>query len=190
MTRPVPSAPRVLVIGAYDPTTPRTRQWFRLLELLGAEVDAHPTTTWDRDRVEASTGSPLALAWRLARGLLGAIWYLLRCPRPDVVVFCYPGHVDACVLGLVARLRRIPTVLDAFISLYDTVVSDRALHRPRSPIGIALRLLDTFACWSVGRSGGERGRGGGVPAHGGRGRPDGDRGPHRAHRGGVDRVER
>lgn len=150
MTRPVPSAPRVLVIGAYDPTTPRTRQWFRLLELLGAEVDAHPTTTWDRDRVEASTGSPLALAGRLARGLLGAIWYLLRCPRPDVVVFCYPGHVDACVLGLVARLRRIPTVLDAFISLYDTVVSDRALHRPRSPIGIALRLLDTFACWSVG----------------------------------------
>ena len=145
-----PSPRRVLVIGAYDPSTPRTRQWFRLLERIGAEVEARPTTRWDRDRVEASVGSPLAVAWRLVRGLFGACWYLARCPRPDVVVFCYPGHVDACVLGLVACMRGIPTVLDAFISLYDTVVSDRGMRKPWSPTGIALRLLDTLACWSVG----------------------------------------
>lgn len=144
------SAPRrVLVIGAYDPSTPRARQWFRLLEQAGAEVEAHPTTVWEGDRVEASSGSPVTVAWSLVRGLLGAVWFLARCPRPDVIVFCYPGHVDACVLGLVARLRGIPTVLDAFISLYDTVVSDRGLRRPWSPVGVALRLLDTLACWSV-----------------------------------------
>jgi glycosyltransferase involved in cell wall biosynthesis len=53
------------------------------------------------------------------------------------------------VLGPIARLRGIPTVLDAFISLYDTIVLDRRFRHPWSPLGIALRLLDAAACWSV-----------------------------------------
>ena len=65
-------------------------------------------------------------------------------------MFLYPGHLDACVLGPIARLRRIPTVLDVFISLYDTVVSDRGLQQ------LALRRSawrharsTRVACWSV-----------------------------------------
>ena len=84
-----------------------------------------------------------------SRGLWPALRYLLTCTKPDVVVFLYPGHLDACVLGPIARLRRIPTVLDVFISLYDTVVSDRGLSSSRSAIAMATRALDTMACWSV-----------------------------------------
>jgi glycosyltransferase involved in cell wall biosynthesis len=53
------------------------------------------------------------------------------------------------VLGPIARLRRVPAVLDVFISLFDTVVSDRGLRSPRSPVALATRTLDTVACWSV-----------------------------------------
>ena len=80
--------------------------------------------------------------WRGAR-------HLATCKRPDVVVFLYPGHLDACVLGPIARIRRIPAVLDIFISLHDTVVADRGLRSPRSPVGLAARALDVLACWSV-----------------------------------------
>ena len=82
------------------------------------------------------------------RGLWPALRYLLTCKKPDVVVFLYPGHLDACVLGPIARLRRIPTVLDVFISLYDTVVSDRGLSSSRSPIAFATRARSTR--WRVG----------------------------------------
>ena len=64
-------------------------------------------------------------------------------------MFLYPGHLDAVVLGPVARLRRIPTVLDVFISLHDTVIMDRGLRSQRSPMAFATRALDTLACWSV-----------------------------------------
>ncbi len=82
-------------------------------------------------------------------GLARGARHLLTCERPDLVVFLYPGHLDACVLGPIARMRRIPTVLDVFISLYDTVVVDRGLRSRRSFVALATRALDVLACWSV-----------------------------------------
>jgi glycosyltransferase involved in cell wall biosynthesis len=143
------SPTKVLVVGAFDPATPRSRQWMRLLAHLGAEVEVHSTARWDQDRVEATASSPRSLAWNLLRGLWSGARRLATGPRPDIVLFLYPGHVDACVLGPIARLRGIPTVLDAFISLYDTIVLDREMRSRRSPYALALRMLDACACWSV-----------------------------------------
>jgi glycosyltransferase involved in cell wall biosynthesis len=140
---------RVLVIGTFDPDTPRSRQWLRLLERLGCEVEVRNTGSWGTDRASQTASSAVQMLRDALRGLWPALRYLLTCKKPDVVVFLYPGHLDACVLGPIARLRRIPTVLDVFISLYDTVVSDRGLSSSRSPIAIATRALDTMACWSV-----------------------------------------
>jgi glycosyltransferase involved in cell wall biosynthesis len=137
------------VIGTFDPAMPRAAQWMRLLGRLGCDVDVRNVPAWDPDRASSAAGSPLAMLPRVLRALPGLVWYLLRCDRPDVVVFLYPGHFDACVLGPIARLRRIPAVLDVFISLYDTVVLDRELHGPRSPVALLTRALDTLACWSV-----------------------------------------
>ena len=80
---------------------------------------------------------------------MDAARYLLTCERPDLVVFLYPGHLDACILGPIARLRRIPAVLDIFVSLYDTVIVDRRLQSERSLHGFATRIVDIVACWSV-----------------------------------------
>ena len=138
---------RVLVIGTFDPDTPRSRQWLRLLDRLGDEVEVRNVGSWGADR--AAAGSPIRKVVGVLRGLWRGARYLATCKRPDVVVFLYPGHLDACVLGPIARIRRIPAVLDVFISLYDTVVSDRGLHSSRSPVGVATRALDVLACWSV-----------------------------------------
>ena len=140
---------RVLVIGTFDPTTPRARQWLRLLERLECDVEVKNVGSWGSDRASDTAGSPAKMMLGALRALPRAMRYLLTCERPDLVVFLYPGHLDACVLGPIARLRRIPAVLDVFISLYDTVVMDRGLRSRRSPIAFATRALDVLACWSV-----------------------------------------
>jgi hypothetical protein len=140
---------RVLVIGTFDPNTPRSRQWLRLLERLGCEVEVRNTGSWGTDRASQTATSAVQMLRNALKGLLPAVRHLLTCKRPDLVVFLYPGHLDACVLGPIARIRRIPAVLDVFISLYDTVVSDRGLSSSRSLIALATRTLDTVASWSV-----------------------------------------
>ena len=140
---------RVLVIGTFDPNTPRSRQWFRLLDQLGCDVEVRNVGSWGTDRASQTATSAVQMMRDALRGLWPAVRYLLTCKRPDLVVFLYPGHLDACVLGPIARIRRIPSALDVFISLYDTVVSDRGLSSSRSALAIATRTLDTVACWSV-----------------------------------------
>ena len=84
-----------------------------------------------------------------ARWIVARRAHLATCEQPDVVVFLYPGHLDACVLGPIAGSAGSPAVLDVFISLYDTVIVDRGLRSPRSPVAFATRALDVLACWSV-----------------------------------------
>ncbi len=143
------SGRRVLVIGTFDPRMPRARQWLRLLDQLGAEVEVRNIPAWDDDRATRTARSALAMLPRVLVALARLSWHLLTCERPDLVVFLYPGHVDACVLGVIARMRRIPTALDVFISLYDTIILDRGLRNVRSPLALATRAVDTLACWSV-----------------------------------------
>ena len=57
----------------------------------------------------------------------------------------YPGWFDVLLLAVLARVRRMPVVFDIFISLYDTVVSDRELAAPRSVLGRTCRLVDRLA---------------------------------------------
>jgi glycosyltransferase involved in cell wall biosynthesis len=64
-------------------------------------------------------------------------------PRADVVIVGYLGHVDV----LLARaLTRRPVVLNALLSLHDTVVHDRGLAAERSVASRFLRGLDRLAC--------------------------------------------
>lgn len=74
------------------------------------------------------------------------VWRFLKTPKPDVVLVPYPGHFDMPILAPLCRIRRIPVVFDVFISLYDTIVSDRRLAGRATPTGIASRLIDCLAC--------------------------------------------
>jgi glycosyltransferase involved in cell wall biosynthesis len=136
---------RVLVIGSYDHTTPRARQLDRLLALIGAHTDRRRVEVWGDDRSVVLGGSKLRTVARVVTGLARVGWRFLRAPRPDVVLVPYPGHFDMLVLGPLARMRRVPVVLDLFISLHDTAVGDRGLVGDASLLGRALRFVDRRA---------------------------------------------
>ena len=63
------------------------------------------------------------------------------------------GRFDAYLAGFLGqplvpflRVRGLrPVILDAFVSIYDTLCLDRRAFRPRSPVGRTSRWLDTLA---------------------------------------------
>jgi glycosyltransferase involved in cell wall biosynthesis len=136
---------RVLMAGAFDPGFARNRKLRRLLDLAGHEVTACRVDVWGSDRVEIPTRGKLGTLARAIAAYPRLIVRFLRSEPADLVLVAHPGWFDMLVLGPLARARRMPVVFDSFISLYDTVVSDRRLVPPRSFVGRSCRLVDRFS---------------------------------------------
>lgn len=68
-----------------------------------------------------------------------------RMPDYDVLVVGYVGHLDIFLARALSVFRRRPVVLNALISLYDTVVVDRRLVPPRSMTARLLAWIDRTA---------------------------------------------
>jgi len=132
----------VIVAGTFDPNLARNRTLLALLERAGHEVVTCRVDLWGGDRHEIPNQRKLLMVFRAVTAYPRVIWRFLRAPRGDVVLVMYPGWFDMLVLPVFARLRRMPIVFDIFISLYDTVVSDRKLASERSLIGRACRFVD------------------------------------------------
>ena len=62
---------RVLLIGTFDPTMPRARQWMRLLDRLGCEVEVRNVPSWDVDRASKTQRSAFSM---LPPVLRSALW--------------------------------------------------------------------------------------------------------------------
>jgi glycosyltransferase involved in cell wall biosynthesis len=122
---------RVLHLGHFDPQYSRNRIVAKALRRAGAEVR---TVTDPRRFVFRA---PLLV--RETRR---------RRSRPDVVLVGFPGHADVPVARAAAR-RGIPVVFDAFLSLYEMSVEDRALVPANSWRARALASEDRLACTSA-----------------------------------------
>jgi glycosyltransferase involved in cell wall biosynthesis len=70
----------------------------------------------------------------------------LRASKPDAVLVGFPGHSDVALARVLAAPRRIPVLLDAFVSLYETSVEDRGLSGPRSLQALRYATEDRLAC--------------------------------------------
>jgi glycosyltransferase involved in cell wall biosynthesis len=142
---------RVCYLGTYEADYDRNRIVQRGLRESGASViECHEAVWGSRRHKTATLTRPLALARLGAELMTGyarlARRYLVDTPDHDVVVIGYLGHLDMLALGPLCRARKKPIVFDAFISLYDTLVFDRAVVSPRSPAARALKLVDRAAC--------------------------------------------
>ena len=138
---------RVCYFGTYDPAFTRNALLLAGLRLAGASVVECRAPLWrdTGDKLAAvrgdgrAFGRRLALAWR----------ELLRRHRAigpyDALVVGYAGHLDVLLAHRLARRAGRPLVLDAFLSLAETV-EDRALARVGSARWRAARLLDRLAC--------------------------------------------
>ncbi len=140
---------RICFYGTYDIGSTRNLVLARALGCAGVELLACHQGVWPstEGRLAAARSwrarLALGLRWLRAQGRLAA--QHRRLPVYAMLLVPYPGHADMPLARLLAWLRRRPAVLDAFISLYETVVEDRTLCGPRSPLAWALWLADWLA---------------------------------------------
>ncbi len=124
---------RVLYFGTYSvgPGYPRNTVLIESLRAAGADVKEcrAPLFRGAGDKVATASSLRGALS-AAARGLVA--WASLAARFPfagprDVLIVGYTGHLDLFLARALSLLWRRPIVLDAFLSLHDTVVGDRKL---------------------------------------------------------------
>jgi glycosyltransferase involved in cell wall biosynthesis len=146
---PDPNKIRAVIWGTYDLGKPRTRILMRGLREAGVDLTECHVDVWTGVEDKARLRGAAEILHRAAM-LLAAypclIWRYLRLPRHDVVIVGYMGHLDVLLLWPFAWLRGIPVIWDAFLSLHETVVEDRAMLRSRHPIAGLLWVWDWLAC--------------------------------------------
>jgi glycosyltransferase involved in cell wall biosynthesis len=130
---------RILYFGTYERSYPRNAQVISCLRRAGVEVVEHHQAVWSGEREQWSAG--LRAAVRLA----AAQARLARRPpgRFDAVIVGYPGHLDLPAARRAAR--GAPVVFNPLVSLWDTLVGDRARFRPASLPARLLRAIDRAA---------------------------------------------
>jgi glycosyltransferase involved in cell wall biosynthesis len=129
----------VLAFGTYDRSYPRNAQVRAALRSAGVHVVELNLTTWDsRHNWAVGPRRLMRIAHAEARLARAAV-----PPDVDVLLVGYPGHFDLPAARRAAAGR--PIVFDPLVSLYDTIVADRARFGTRSPAAYALRLVDRHA---------------------------------------------
>jgi glycosyltransferase involved in cell wall biosynthesis len=137
---------RVCYFGTYDPGFARNALLLAGLRAVGASVVECRAPLWrdTADKLAAARGTAPDFGRRLA----GAWRALLARHRAigayDALVVGYAGHLDVLLAHHLARRTGRPVVLDAFLSLAETV-EDRGLARMGSARWRAARLLDRLA---------------------------------------------
>ncbi len=125
---------RVTYFGTWERGHPRNEQTISALRSAGVDVDLVHVEAW-KDEHKFALG-PTVLPRLLAAEARLSVARLAH--DTDALIVGYPGHFDLPV----ARLRRRPVVFNPMVSLYDSLVDDRARFRPGSLPARALRELD------------------------------------------------
>lgn len=117
---------RVCYFGIYDPEYARNRVLIKGLRQNGVEV------------ILCCDRSPSFIKyWRLF------VRHARLRNRYDVMVVGFPAQA---AMPLARLISSRPVVMDAFVSLYEMNVGDRAVHSPRSLCAFWYWLLDWFSC--------------------------------------------
>lgn len=134
------------MFGTYNSGQPRVRILREGVRQKGVElIDCHVdlwATLEDRNRVDIweklKSKKSIIVFCRKVDLILrwitcypGLLFRYLRLPPHDLVLISYPGLFDVLLIRFFASLRRVPVVWDMFISIYDTIVHDRAVIKPR-----------------------------------------------------------
>jgi glycosyltransferase involved in cell wall biosynthesis len=142
---------RVLYFGTYSvgPGYPRNTVLVESLRATGARVVECRAPlfrgTADKVRAVATAGGAARAAARAARAWAALAPRFFRAGPRDAVIVGSTGHLDVFFARALSIAWRRPIVLDAFVSLHDTVVGDRGLLRAGSPAARALFALERGA---------------------------------------------
>lgn len=140
---------RIVFWGTYDTGKPRVRILKHGLKEAGAEVLECHRDVWEDVEDKSQIKGLKNRAAKLFKWLLsypGLIWQYLKMPKHDAVIIGYLGHLDVLIIWPIAKLRGVPVLWDAFLSLYNTVVEDRKLLRSSHPLSKILFSWEWIAC--------------------------------------------
>lgn len=140
---------RIVMWGTYDLGKPRVRILERGLSENGIDLLTCHHDVWggveDKSQIKGISRKLLFLIkWLLSYPSL--VFRYLRLPKHDAVLVGYMGHLDVLILWPFARMRGVPIIWDAFLSLYNTVVEDRRLISPGNPLAKLLWIWERLAC--------------------------------------------
>ena len=137
---------RVLWTGTFDPDFSRNQKLARLMDLSGIRWRVIRENVWSSDRIALASRPSILVAVRALIGYPKLLIRLLLAPAPDLYLVSYPGWLDVPIVRLVASLKSKPLVFDPFLSLFDTMISDRGLHGDASMLA---RLAASADRWSL-----------------------------------------
>lgn len=136
---------RICYFGAYDRDYCRNQILQRGIQLAGGDLVECHCAVWqtrDKSQVRGLAGK-LATLGRYARSR-GELRRRYRdLPEHDAVVVGYLGHFDVRLAKKLAKGK--PVILDAFLSLYETVVEDREMLGPSHPAARWLKRIERAA---------------------------------------------
>lgn len=135
--------------GTYDLGKPRVRILERGLRENGIDLLTCHHDVWgeveDKSQIKGISRKLLFLIkWLLSYPAL--VFRYLRLPRHDAVIVGYMGHLDVLILWPFAKMRGVPIIWDAFLSLYNTVVEDRRLINSANPLAKLVWIWEWLAC--------------------------------------------
>lgn len=140
---------RLVFWGTYDSGKPRVRLLLQGARSAGMEVIECHADLWKGIEDKSQIFGLKNKLKKLLSCLLSypsLIWRYMRLPPHDAVLVCYMGQLDILVLKPFARLRSVPVIWDAFLSLYDATVNDRQLISKHSARAWLLYLLEWLSC--------------------------------------------
>ncbi len=143
---------RAVYWGTYDTGKPRTRIMIRGLKDNSIQVLECHADVWGETKDKSQVSGwlqKLRLIVRWLSSYPGLIVRYIRLPSHHVVIIGYLGQLDVLVLWPFAKLRGVPIVWDAFLSLYNTVVEDRKLIEPKHPLAYLLFAWEYLSCRAV-----------------------------------------
>jgi len=136
--------------GTYDREYPRNRILMAGLRASRVEVRECHFPLWkdtsQKLRQARSAWLRPGLLLRFARAYWTLSARFLTSPRPDFLFVGYSGHFDVFPAWVLSRVRRVPLIFDAFLSLYDSLVLDRDAVARTGPKAKFLAWVDRTAC--------------------------------------------
>lgn len=144
---------RVISFGTYSkrPEYPRQRNLIEALQRCGVEVlECHEpmeSTFQERFRSSATPLGPVRFGLRLVRSYARLIRRFRSMPVADTILVGYPAlfHVWLARRLAARRAKATTIVADIFAPIYETVVVDRKLKKPGSPLARILLAVEKRA---------------------------------------------
>ncbi|QBY03451.1 glycosyltransferase [Thalassotalea sp. HSM 43] len=139
----------ILVWGTFDKTKPRNRILQNGLSQVGCILQYCHANIWmgENDKSQLKKVSQWGnILFSYMKEYPKLIAKFCKIDKTDFILVGYLGHIDVLILWPFAKIKGVPIVWDAFISLYNTVVEDRKLVSKYNPLSWLLYIFEWTAC--------------------------------------------